>query len=123
MNAVEIINPSLPYQREIQAVAALVHEAYLKRDFLALVLVEQMQHGTWILQRMNDSVKWMEPDGFKIFREGIEIPSRNSRIVVHSVQYPESIMGLRPNKIVIFGRMAELWYHINSMGAELEFVA
>lgn len=116
-----ITNPSLPHQREILELVRLATEAYEDPNYLAIVLVGAHEHGRWLLQRLQDSVKWDISDT-KLFREGVEVKG-GGRVIIRSWQNPGVLHGYKPTKIVLFGDLGELFYAINSMECLIEAVA
>lgn len=106
---------SLPHQREILSITELAFKAYTTHDpnWLGIALTDTYEHGRWLLQRLHSGVEWDTPVRAKLHREGFEVIG-GGKVLIKSFSHPEGLMGLRPNTIFLFGKMGELWYHINS---------
>ena len=113
-NSVEspITNPDLPHQRELIAIIELAFNAYQNENYLGLVITDTREHASWILGRLKDSVRWDIPDT-RFYRDGIEVKG-GGKVVIHTANDPGRLMGLRATEIVLFGRIGELFYWLQS---------
>jgi hypothetical protein len=111
--------PTLPHERELLDLVKLVMEAYEADDpnYLCLVITDHREHMNFLIQRLRDATQWDMPDT-KIFRDGVSVKG-GGKVVVMSTGDPGRLMGMHPNKIVLFGRVGELWYWMNSMNCEI----
>lgn len=119
MNAFK--NLSFPHDRELLRIITLAHEANEKSDYLALCLTDTHQHAKYLVGKLKDATAWDIPDT-KIFRHGIEVKG-GGRVIVSEWSYPDLLHGTRPTKVVLFGRIGEMYYFLQSMGCPVEGVA
>ena len=112
---------TLPHEREVLAIIQLAVDMQEDKQQLALVLTDSHEHVRWLIQKLHDATAW-DGQNVKLFREGIET-KWGGTIIIRSVNYPDLIMGLRPDRIILMGRIGELFYHLKAMGAELETIA
>ena len=114
---------TLPHEREVLAIIQLAFDAYAtEKPFLALVLTDSHEHTRYLIKKLHDATSWDSEHKEKLFREGIET-AEGGRIVIRNVSHPESLMGLRPDRIILFGRIGELLYWLKTMNVEFEAVA
>lgn len=122
-----ISDPSLPHQREIVALVRLAVEAY-EKNAVILVITDTHDHGRWLLNQLHRAVQW-DNDSLRaisskitIHRDGIEADG-GGRIVVIGAYNISTMFGMRPTKVVLFGRTGEMYYHLMSYGCLIEAVA
>jgi len=112
-----------PHEREILGIIELVRSAYAtEQSFLAVVVTDSSDHVRWIISKLHDATAWDSKDKVKLFREGIET-AEGGKIVVKSALHPEGLMGLRPDRIILMGRLGELFYNLKAMNCEIEVIA
>jgi len=111
--------PTLPHERELLDLVNLVMEAYGADDpnYMILVLTDSYEHVRFLMGRLRDATQWDAPDT-KIYRDGVSVKG-GGRVVVSTVGDPGRLMGIRPNKVVLFGRTGELFHWLNSMDCEI----
>lgn len=113
---------TLPHEREILGIVELAVSAY-EKPFLAVVITDHEEHRRWIIQKLHDATRWdSKSDNVKLFREGIET-KEGARIVIKTAVHPESLMGLRPDRIILMGRLGEMYYWLKTMDCEIEAIA
>lgn len=112
---------TLPHEREILGIVQLAVDMQEQKQQLALVITDHQQHVQWIIQKLHDATAW-DTNNVKLFRDGIETKF-GGKIIVRSAGYPGSMMGLRPDRIILMGQLGELFYHLKSMGCEVEVIA
>jgi len=128
MSEMHVSELSLPHQREVLALTTLLKDAVTAEkgeEKTVLILTDTMQHARWLIQRVHDGVRWMgdeESSGIRLHREGIEI-TNGSKIVLSTYNDPGRLMGMKPDKVVLFGQSGELYYWIHQLGCEIVPVA
>jgi hypothetical protein len=113
---------TLPSDREVLGIVDLAFKAYTEGPCLALVITDSHEHVRWLISKLHSATGWDSRDKVRLFREGIET-SGGATILIRTWGHPEGLMGLRPDKIILMGRLGELYYHLNSMGGEIEVIA
>lgn len=111
--------PTLPHERELLDLIQLVFEAYQADDpnYLCLCITDTHEHGRYLIGKLRDATQWDHPNT-KIFRDGVSVKG-GGKVIVVSADDPGRLMGIRPTKIVLFGRLGELFYWLNSMGVPI----
>lgn len=114
---------TLPHERELLELVNEVMKAYEADDpnYLCLCVTDSHEHMRYLIGRLRDATQWDAPDT-KIFRDGVSVKG-GGKIIVTSAYDPGRLMGIRPTKIVLFGRIGELFYWMNSMGVPINGVA
>ena len=113
---------TLPHERELLGIVQLAFDAMTaEQPFLAVVITDSSEHVRWIINKLHDATRW-DDKTVKLFREGIET-SEGGKIVVKIASHPEGLMGLRPDRIILMGRLGELFYNVLAMNREIEVIA
>ena len=102
---------TIPHEREILAVVEMVHEAYGDPNYLGIIVTDTQNHVEWIAGKLRDSVQWDNERDIKIFRDGVEVKG-GGKVRVVSAGNPGALFGSRPSRVVILGRLGELFYHL-----------
>ena len=112
---------TLRYEREILGLIQLAVDMQEQKQQLALVLTDHHTHVQWLISKLHDATAW---DGMnvKLHRDGIETKFGGT-IVIRTANDPGSLMGLRPDRIIMMGRLGELFYHLKAMGCDIEAIA
>lgn len=114
---------TLPHERELVAIIQLAMGAYAtEKPFLALVLTDSEEHTRYLIGKLHKATGWDSETKVKLHRSGIET-SEGGKIVIRSINRPELLMGLHPDRIILFGRIGEMYYWLKTMDAEIEAVA
>jgi hypothetical protein len=120
------VSGTIPHERELLAICDMAMRAYTSKDsnYLGLVLTDSMQHANFLANKFRNTILW-DKDNVRIHREGIEFEN-GGRILIRSYHSPSLLMGLQPTEVVLFGRMGELFYHLEtfkSFGCEVRATA
>lgn len=111
---------TLPHEREILAIVDAAFQSYGNENSLTLIITDTHEHCRWIIQKLHDGTRWDENE-VKLFREGVEVKG-GGRVVIRHSGHPEGLMGLRPDRIILMGRLGELFYHLKTMDCEIEAI-
>lgn len=102
-----------PHEREIMAVVEMVYAAYGDPEYLGIIVTDTQEHVRWLLGKLRHTVEWDNERDIKIFRDGIEVKG-GGKVRVVSSGYPGALFGVRPSKVIILGRLGELFYHLQT---------
>lgn len=111
---------TLPHEREVLAIVEAAMNAYEDPNNLILCITDTQEHVRWLIDKLKDATQWDRPT--KIYRDGVEVKG-GGRVKVVSGSMPEVVRGLRPHKIILFGRLGELYSFLHSMQCPIEAVS
>lgn len=114
---------TLPHEREILAIVDAAFVAYQSDDpnYLCLCITDHRDHASWLLGNLKRGVAWDVPS-VKIFRDGVQVKG-GGKVVIMSAGDPGRLMGVRPNRIILFGNLGEMYYWLHSMSPSVEAIA
>lgn len=103
---------TLPHDRELLALVEMVFDAHGDSEYLGVMVTDTHEHVRYLTGKLRDATTW-DKGQVRIFREGVEVKG-GGRVIVVSANYPERLMGIKPTKVLVMGRLGELFYHLRT---------
>lgn len=113
---------TLPHEREIYEICKLIMEVYEKPNYNIICITDSHEHMRYLINNMRNAVAWEGNIKIKLFREGIDVVD-GGRLIFTSTSSPHTLRGVKADKVVLFGRIGELFYNLKIISPNLETVA
>lgn len=121
---------TLPHEREKSALEDIVDDCLAGLDKFVIIVCPTHSQLMYFVHQVHGYCEGLEQDlskQIKIFREGVEFDN-GAKISFMRRDNPSVLRGVKPDRIVLMGSDAELWYLIltsikDGRGATVDAVA